>query len=155
MLCYVSHGSAFKVIKLLGACMFFYASLVNTYFAFHKMSDSTVGSVENHLDSAALWKGCWICWWRTKWKMSAQDSGVLSWHSAEGKGAVEQTIWSVFTRLSKHSSLIIADSSLKTQTQKTWIRNEKIWPATRGWWRGTQPLQNSLIAIHLGDIFEN
>lgn len=96
----------------------------------------------------AGWKGCWICWWRRKWKMSAQDSGVLSWHSAEGKGAAVQTIWSVFTRLSNHSSLTIAASSLKTQTQTTWIWKEKMWPAARVWWRG------ALTAIHLGDFFE-
>lgn len=30
------------------------------------------------LDSPVNWKGCSVCWWRTKRKMSGQDSRVLS-----------------------------------------------------------------------------
>lgn len=107
--CKASHAFANKIIQIKRAHLFLYASLVIIlYLPQLVLWRPTLGSV-------ALWKGCW------KWKMPAQDSGGLSWHSAEGKGAVEQTIWSVFTRLSQltdHRSLFSKNTDSKKHESK-------------------------------------
>lgn len=146
----VSHGFAFKIIQIKRAHMFLYVSLVIIlYFLqfwfcedphwIQWLSKRAAGSADEERNGKCQRRtveGCPGILQRAKEQRSRQF-GVCSL-------VCQNTVhWSSQTLLWKH------------RLKKAGIQNEKIWPATRVWWRGSRPLQTCWIAIQCWGVKTN